>query len=135
MRQYLTRLMALSFINSVVSVCLPFLAGWLYTVFALTDTHAQLTAQGLYTMLYFNALAVIFTLPVAGIALLLLDKSGWRARHKYLKVSVSLWLIFGILLSAPGALFPIYVNLLWCFMSGTLVGHLFTVTSRKYNWP
>ena len=135
MRQYLTRLLVLSCINSLVSICLPFLAGWLYTVFALTDTPAHLTGQGLYTMLYFNALAVIFTLPVAGIALLLLDKSGWRARHKYLKVSVSLWLIFGLLLSAPGALFPMYVNLLWSFLSGALVGYLFTVASRKYDWP
>ena len=135
MRQFLTRALALSLINGIVSIGLPFLAGWIHTLFTSSDTHLHITNEGLFTMIGFIALAFVFTVPIAGVALLVLDKSGWEARHKYIKVSTTIWFVFGMLLSAPGALMPMYVNLLWSLASGAAVGYVFTVIGRKYGWP
>lgn len=135
MRQFFTRTLILSLINGVISIGPLFLAGFIHTVFVAKDTHSHLLVPGLYTAIYFVALAIVFTVPIASVALLVLDKSKWETRHKYVKVSMVVWFVFGMMLSAPGAWTPMHVNLLWSLVSGALVGYLFTAVSRKYEWP
>ena len=135
MRQFLTRALALSLINGAISMGPLFLTGWMHTLVTSSDAQLHLTSEGLITMIYFVAVAFVFTVPIASVALLVLDKSKWETRHKYVKVSMVVWFVFGMMLSAPGAWTPMHVNLLWSLVSGALVGYLFTAVSRKYEWP
>jgi len=138
MTQFTQRVLVLCALNGLVSIGIPFFAGYVFGVYKSGFASWALPVEGLATWLALAGGAAIFTVPFAIGSLLLLDKSlrHWQPKYKYVIVSTLVWLIFGIIQTLPkNPFFPWYAYIPWCLSVGPLVGILFTANTKKRDWP
>jgi len=138
MMQFAQRVVVLCALNGLISMGIPFLAGYIYSVYESGFTSWAVPIEGFATWLALSGGAAIFTAPFAIGLLLFLDKGlkNWQPKYKYVVVSTLAWLIFGIVQTLPkNTFFPWYSYIPWCLSVGPIVGILFAANSRKRGWP